>query len=347
MKDKEINSEEFKKNFQNGEKIIFNIESPFSEITTPPGAIFFAHHWARPTSQETTGTVYICRPGNEKYMFDFDLYSFQHVNESKKIINIKKDEIEYHHINEIPKFIKESEIPNKIKVKILTQKIKYHTKNLLKLVGSKIKNQSINKWSGLQTILLFGTLMSAIYIGFKQNNINENLLGISSLEARPFIHTEPEFHIFPENFFILKMTNKNKVPADILYFEEQMVFINKENTIISEIGVKTKSINHLTLYEEQSSSIPFEINKKPLESLFYDFFQNKIKIETGVCIQYKSIDKNDKRKWQINQIWTLNNNINEKNEGQAILGLSEEIEIKNNDINRCQLEKLIKDAKFY
>lgn len=118
MKDKFLSQEEFKEILNSGGKLVFYTTSPLSEITDPSGMIFFALHWHLPLLMNTTGTAYVCRIGNP---LDFDLYSIYRSSdeENSKIFikDIEKDNIGYHHANNLPKVIKD-EAPNWINVKI-------------------------------------------------------------------------------------------------------------------------------------------------------------------------------------------------------------------------------------
>ena len=104
MKKKFLNKEEFKKTFKPGEKLSFRISSPFDAITDPKGIIFFTVHYNQTTLKvcDPTGTAYICREGDIKNPFKFDVLS---VRPGNKIVHVQEREIAYHHAKIIPSFI--------------------------------------------------------------------------------------------------------------------------------------------------------------------------------------------------------------------------------------------------
>ena len=129
IRKKPLIQEEFEKTFEPEEKLVFQTTSPFSKITDPKGAIFFASHWNQPTVRGTTGTTYVCCAGDFRNPIKFYGYYLRlNPDRSGTILDIKKPDLGYHHvrkIEDIPSFIKDQASPEiLIKIgKILDQKL--------------------------------------------------------------------------------------------------------------------------------------------------------------------------------------------------------------------------------
>lgn len=129
MRNKLLTLEEFEKTFSPHQKLVFHENSPFSKITAPKGTIFFATHWNDPcttiTSTNpmtvTTGTAYVCCVGDSKTPIKFYAYYLRlNSDESGVVLDIRKPDLEYHHVGDIkkiPSFIT-SQAPKEFLTKI-------------------------------------------------------------------------------------------------------------------------------------------------------------------------------------------------------------------------------------
>ena len=148
-----------------------------------------------------------------------------------------------------------------------------------------------------QTVLLFFTLVSAIYIGVKQNHINENLLNLNYFPSVEVAYTPENKRIQIYNkgnsnvwlwgtkYMNTKPNIKDK-PVLITPNGSYHILAEKfESLIKTQIGKDGETFVPFDLFIEDSNKTKYVVNNQ----LYYRVENNKVSIHS----QTKSISKQD------------------------------------------------------
>jgi hypothetical protein len=161
-------------------------------------------------------------------------------------------------------------------------------------------------------------------------------IDLTSAEMRPYVDTVvTQNDISATTTHFLDLENNGQIPADIIYFDQIAKTFDQNNNSITSLGESHLDDSRVLYPGRRLFTIGFV---QPIlnETIVQGVIANHLEIQIATCFIYKSLDQNDVRRWQINEVWLLNNS------NYSLILSSDMLTMT----NKCNAEPLFSQVKY-
>jgi hypothetical protein len=161
--------------------------------------------------------------------------------------------------------------------------------------------------TGLSSIALVIVTAGLVYYGYQSHADTASIINQNQTLQRPYIHVVPDTGVNAFGLKLMDMKDDSNVPGKLVYIR-QLAGITDANFYSQSYNPSSThelyQLNPLNLYGGQTSPLNFPVYEVSSTEI-QQFETGQIAYIVASCIIYKTLNPNDSREWEDDEVWTF------------------------------------------